>query len=801
MEKRIPQTLLDENLEQLELPALLEKLKAHITTPYGYKSYHELELLYRETEVRKKLDEVSEMVGLMDSGYSIPLEQTEDIRPLLERLKPEDSFLEAADLLQVKNNLQTLDELSRFLRSHRESAPGLAEYAGRIHSHSNIIKEIDRTIDEHGEVRENASPELRRIRIETGRMENELKTLFGRLLKRYTEFSQDDIMTLRDGRMVLGIQQHYVSKVQGIVHGTSGTGATVFIEPMETLTLSNRIQNLKIEERREIIRILKFISGLVREVRHDIFFAIEHYGLLDFIYAKAKFARRLGAAAPQLTAEKPQLRLMDARHPLLLLKMGPQNVVPLSLELGRSYHTLVITGPNAGGKTVTLKTIGLMILMTQLGLHIPANPDSIIPLLDLVLVDIGDRQSLEQDLSTFSAHILRLREILRQAQTHSLILVDEIGTGTDPREGSALAIAILQELTERKSLTVATTHHGELKAFAYHHEGVENASMEFDLETLQPTYRLQVGIPGSSYAFEIARRYGLPSAILKQAEDIVGPDKGQLEELILSLTERYQAVEQEHRQLSIRRSEAEGFRNMYEKEMERLKRDKKELRRQAADEADRILEKANAEVERLVREIRRTQAEKDTIRQAHQQIDRLREETGKVLQETSPKTESAPELHAGDVVWIEHLNQEGELLSDPNSNNRAWVIVGDIRMKLDTTGMKKVKKKTASSRQVFRSGRPVDDGFSSGIQPELDLRGMDADQAMQAVDNYLNQAMEDVWDEVRIIHGKGTGVLRRVVNDFLARDPRVEEKRLGKWGEGDTGVTVVKLKKEEHHHG
>lgn len=795
MEKKIHPIANDENLHQLELPLLLEKLRELLVTPYGVNHVDQLQLLTEPTTAKTRLQEVTEMSDLMKAGYAIPLEEIDDIRPLLDRLPPEDAFLEAPELNRVKHNLQVFDELSRFIKSHQVDCPALLVYASRIHSHRSLIREIGATIDPHNEIREDASPELQRIRRDIRRLENEQKSVLTRVIKRYCEFSQDDIVTLRDGRMVLGIQQQHANRVNGIVHGTSGTGATVFIEPMETLRLSNRIQNLKIEERNEMIRILQFLSGLIREIRHDILFCIENVGMLDFIYAKSRLSVTMEAAAPQMT-DRPYLRLINARHPLLLLKMGHQNVVPCNLDLGEENHTLVITGPNAGGKTVTLKTVGFMVAMAQMGLHIPAHPDSVIPLLDAILVDIGDRQNLERDLSTFSAHIIRLREILRQANTHSLVLVDEVGTGTDPREGSALAIALLNDLTERKALTVATTHHGELKAFAYNTRGVENASMQFDLDTLQPTYRLQVGVPGSSYAFEIARRYGLQESVLKRAKDTVGPDKGRLESLILELSERLQQAEKDRREVSIKRSETEGLRQLYQNETERLRREKNELRRQAAEEAQKIVREANSRIEKVISEIRSSGAGRENIREAHQEVDKLQQSVQNLLEETRPRLEESPELHQGDVVWSEALRQEGELLSEPDSRKKAWVLLGNVRMQMDTTNLRKVARKQAESHHIFRGQEPVSEVLEGGVSPELDVRGMDSLEAAETTTRYLDQALREGWEEVRIIHGKGTGVLRRKVNEILAHDKRVEDKRLGKWGEGDTGVTIVKLKKE-----
>ncbi|UCF65076.1 MAG: endonuclease MutS2 [bacterium] len=783
----------DENLLQLELPSLLSKLKELIRTPYGDPNLENIRIEKNRKTLETLHAEVTEMVGLLQSDGAIPLSSLSDIRPLLERLKPEESYLEASEINEVKSNLFIFDELSRYIKSARESSPNLVKYAERIHPHPKILKEIESTIDSRGEIIENASPALRKIRIDIHRLESEQKTILLRVLKRYSEFSQDDIVTMRDGRLVLGIQQQYISRINGIVHGTSGTGATAFVEPMETLRVSNQIQNLKLEERREIIRILKFLSGLIREVRDDIYFSLENFGGLDFIHAKARLAVILKAAPPVLSDRK-ELRLLNARHPLLLLKMNRQEVVPSNLTLGENFNTLIITGPNAGGKTVSLKMIGLLSVMSQLGMHIPAHPDSILPIFDHILVDIGDRQNLEQDLSTFSAHVVRLQEILAQATEDSLVLLDEVGTGTDPREGSSLAIAYLKELVRRKCLTVATTHHGELKAFAFNTTGVENASMEFNLETLLPSYRLQVGIPGSSYAFEIARRYGLSEVVLTEAMQILGAEKNQLENLIISLNDRLQRAEKERREINIKLTESEGLKNLYQKELDKIQGEKKEVRRKAAEEAKRIVEEANQRIEKLVADIRKSQASRENIKQAHQSINELKKVAEKILEETAPQQEIKEIFQKGDIVWIETLREEAEILTEPDGEQKAWVLVRDMRMNLSVSDFKKLYKRELSSNRVFKNERSVVDGLEAGIFPEIDLRGMDSFEAINATDRYLDQAINNGWQEICIIHGKGSGILRREINKFLSKDKRVEEKRLGKWGEGDTGVTIVKLK-------
>lgn len=784
------------SLQQLEFPRLLEKLQSQLSTPYGLEELAALTFLNDIDSVQNALDEVSEMAALLDAGYYIPLGGFSDIRPHLEKIKPENAYLEVEELLEIKGVMQQTGELTHFFREHKTEAEKLYQYGRGIHYHRDIVREIEGTTDpgQPGGIYDKASPELREIRIKIRSLEAEQSKVLRRLQKHYAEYSQDEIVTLRDGRMVLGILPNFVNKVNGIVHGTSGSGATIFVEPMETLQISNQVQNLRIRERTEIIKILRFLTGLIRQVRHDIYFGIRNIAILDLILAKARLARELQAAAPRIV-NRPYLKIANARHPLLLLKMGHEAVVPLSLEIGGDFTTLLITGPNAGGKTVAMKTVGLLILMIQIGMLIPADPDSEIPLFTNILVDIGDRQSLEQDLSTFSAHIIRLRDILEKADGNSLVLLDEIGTGTDPKEGAALAIAILTELTEHNILTIATTHHGELKAFAHKHPRVDNGSMEFNLETLEPTYRLRIGIPGSSYAVEIARRYGLPEPLIQQARKYVGEAKDKLEDLILDLEARIQNLEKKNSEISIKMTRAEAMENLYQRQVEELKKNKTALRRQAAEEAQRILQDANALIERTVQEIRQSDASKPSIKTARQLVRQKKAEIEDILSEQESPPKEIPSLQKGDIVWVESLGEEGELLDDPAGANRARVLVGNVKMTLDITGLQKSDKSVPEERVIRTVSGKQADSLRDGVKPELDLRGLDSQQAIEETDRYLDEALGGGWEEVRIVHGKGSGVLRKRINEFLSRDKRVEEKRLGKWGEGDTGVTVVKLKR------
>ncbi len=777
--------------QQLEFPAILDALREQLQTPYGQDVLNALEPLPDLEIIQQHLNETAELQAILAAGEYIPIGFSDDIRPLLAKIRPAESFLEAEELLRIRAYLLYLSELRAFFQHYTEQLPLTRRYIQALHPHRELVREIERRISPKGEVLDTASPTLRDLRRKIQQLEAEEKHLLQKLLKRYREYSQDEIVTLRDGRMVLAIQQQWAHKVNGIVHGTSASGATVFMEPMETLRISNQIQNLRIEERQEIIKILKSLTQMVRTLRDDLEYGLDNLARLDVIHAKAALAQSLQATVPRLT-QQPVLTLKQARHPLLIRKIGHQHVVPLSLTLGRDFVTLVITGPNAGGKTVSLKTVGLILLMVHHGIPVPVHPESEIPVLEQVLVDIGDRQSIEQDLSTFSAHVVRLKDILENATARSLVLVDEIGTGTDPREGSALAVAILEQLTHQKVLTIATTHHGELKAFAHVTPAVENASMEFDLETLQPTYRLRIGIPGSSYAFEIARRYGLPDAVLERAREIVGQEQDVLETLVLDLQQKIQQLEKERRELSIKLSEAEGLRQLYQRQVETLKKEKKALKQQAVKEAQQLVDDARRQIERLVAEIRRTEASRESIKRAHQEIEQLRNTLQK---EEAPATEPAAEgFNPGDVVWIESLREEGEIESPPDDKGRVRVLVGNVHLTLDARQLRKVNKASTEAPVETRYKGEQLDTLGTPVGPELDVRGMDSYEAIEAVDRYLDQAKAAGWEEVRIIHGKGTGVLRQKINQFLGKDRRVVSKRLGRWGEGDTGVTIVRLK-------
>ncbi|MCK5076990.1 MAG: endonuclease MutS2, partial [Calditrichia bacterium] len=474
----------------------------------------------------------------------------------------------------------------------------------------------------NGEIYDNASPELKKVRNELFEKEKHSKSLFNRLLKKYKDFTQDDIVTLRDGRAVLAIQDIHYHKVQGIVHGTSGSEQTYYVEPLEALKISNEIQNLRIQERKIIVKILRQISGIIRDFRSEITYSVENLGNLDFIYAKAQFANKINGVSPVINNRK-YYSIQNAKHPLLVLKMGHEKVVPLNLYLGDEARMLIVTGPNAGGKTVALKTIGLIQLLTQCGFLSPVDEGSELPLVQNIFVDIGDNQSIEKDLSTFSSHVVNIKNIVAAADEESLILMDELGASTDPEEGAALGMALIEWMIKNKMYGIVTTHLGKIKVYASEKEGVENGSMEFDMDNITPTYRLQIGIPGASYAFHIAKRYGLSDEIIDMAKGYLGQKKHSIESLIISLNENIQKYSDKMKQVSIRQSEVEGLKGLYETRASALKIERQKIRKQASEEMNEYLRKVRLDMENTIKELKemkKSAIDKNKISEARRKL-------------------------------------------------------------------------------------------------------------------------------------------------------------------------------------
>jgi DNA mismatch repair protein MutS2 len=727
-----------------------------------------------------------------------------DVRAIAQRASI-GGLLQPVELLDVAATVRAARLWRATLTRLRDQLPNLAQVADRLDEHRPLLEEIAGAIEESGEVADDASPRLRQIR-------NELRTAQDRLLTRLREMLhsatirptlQDAVITQRNGRYVLPIRAEYRNRVKGIVHDQSASGATLFVEPLPIVEAGNRVRELEAQERHEVERILRALSNQVAVHRHDLDATVEALAELDLHQAKGRLADETDAVRPRLhalprTGSRPIVRLIDARHPLLR-----GEVVPLSLELGGEFDVLVITGPNTGGKTVALKTVGLLALMAQAGLQVPAADGSELAVFHSIQADIGDEQSIEQSLSTFSSHVTHIVRMLRDVDACSLVLLDELGAGTDPQEGSALARAILTYLRDRGAFTIATTHYSELKAFAHQTPRVENASVEFDLRTLAPTYRLLVGVPGQSNALAIAARLGLPAEIVEQARALLDPQTVEAEALLGDIQRERAEVAAATSEARRRAEDAERLRRRTRDELRQTERARREVLRQARAESERLLADLRREADRRLAELRSVGAEPRRVRAAVESLEALRPLTAP---EPGPEIEPEPvedgpvEVRPGAEIVVPRLGVPARVLQvAPN---------GDAE--LDVRGMRvRVRAaELAEARPASRRDRAAVERETTGAEPpiltrataapaappiQLDLRGLRRDEAAEALDRYLNDAYLGGLRSVRIVHGKGTGAVRAAVREQLSRHPLVSRFAAADAREGGDGATEVTL--------
>ncbi|MDT8323276.1 MAG: endonuclease MutS2 [Bacteroidota bacterium] len=780
-------------LAKLDLSRIIDHVAAYCITGYGRERVRRLHPTDVFAFVRDELDRVQEMRGLLDAEDSPPLEMLEETRPALHRAGKSGSMLPAEDFRDLLRTLITARKLRGYFLKRAERCPMLSRMAANLYEDKLLEYHIDRVVDEEGGVKDSASKELRRIRREIIDRSGQLRRRMENILKRVSEdeLVMEELVTMRDGRLVLPVKAEYKRQIQGFIHSTSATGQTVYIEPTETLDLNNEIRDLQFAEIREINTILTELTDRLRNAVEALLQSIDTIGELDSLYARARYGRESLAHCPKVKLDGP-LVLHHARHPQLLLHKKRADVIPLDLTLGEDATTIIITGPNAGGKSVTMKTVGLCALMVQSGLPVPCDPASEFPVYKSVHVDIGDEQSVENDLSTFSSHISRLARIVEHADTHSLVLIDEIGTGTDPAEGSALGAAILQHLTRARAHVISTTHHGMLKAFAHAQEGMSNAAMEFDMHTLQPTYVFRAGLPGSSYAFEITRRHGMAASIIDRARDILGTQSDALEQLLAE-------VERQSQDLGIRLRKAEQQEEQYRALLAEytaksrgLKQEAKEIKRRALEEAERVIRESNAAIEEAIRGIREAEASREAIRQAHARVQTQRETITELLEENRPEADrteadrgTTTALQAGDEVAMrDNPSTRGIVLEAPHGGKVA-VAFGSIRMQVDSGSLRAVPK---SARRETVSTQHIEEQADGS---EIDVRGMYGDDAIREIDRFLSHAWASGLKRVDIIHGKGTGALRKRVHSYLKDLRFVARFALGEWNEGGSGMTKV----------
>jgi DNA mismatch repair protein MutS2 len=785
-------TSLENALSKLEFEKVRNRVLRYASSDPGREKLEQLQVMFNVHDIRGELARVSEMKRLLEQEEGCPLEGIQPIRTSTQKAAVEGMVLQPRELWQVLTTLRASRVLRSFAAKHRNEFPLLWELTETLISDKVLEYNIEQAVDETGAVRASASRELLNIRRAIADRYDSLKKRLTGILKEVSElgFSQEEIITTREGRMVIPVKVEHKNRVHGFIHSASASGATVFIEPTETLELNNEITSLQFQEQREIERILRGLTAQVGAQKASLLASLDRLAQVDAIHAKAKYSIEILGIAPVVNAEGP-LRFLQARHPLLLAIHGREGTVPLDLELGARYSTLVISGPNAGGKSVAMKALGLLALMAQAGLHIPASDGSVLRVFRKIFVDIGDEQSIESDLSTFSSHLAHLKEIVEQADAESLVLIDEIGSGTDPGEGGAIAASVLEWLTRSGAYTVATTHQGYLKGFAYETPGIENGAMEFDQESLRPTYRFRSGIPGSSYALEMAARLGFSDDIMDRSHELLGKDQHRLERLITDLESSAQRYRKDAEDMTRQKERAETLAREYESKIGALSREIKEMKLRAVEEAQQIVDRANAVIEQSVRQIRESSAEKTVTRSVREEVTRLKQELSDERKTLVPEEhEEAPAIGVGSTVSLKGETEAGDVVSIAPDGKSAVVVFGNMKMRVAVEDLRPARKKHSATR-IQTS---VVEEKQAHAQRELDLRGMTGDEAIPLVDKFLDDALLAGLHRVDIIHGKGTGALRKKIIDFLATHPRVLSHRLGEWNEGGTGATVVELK-------
>ncbi|HHV77279.1 MAG TPA: endonuclease MutS2 [Syntrophothermus lipocalidus] len=774
-------------LHRLEFDKILEMLSQKACSPMGAEKALELQPVYDLETASMRQQETGEalkVLRLRDTGF---LTGVKDIRQHMRRVRS-GVPLSTGELLDV-GALVRASRLARDMVEGRE-CPGLCGLTGDLFVDEGIERAIRESIDEGGEVRDTASPELKAIRNRIATAKNRVREYLQEFVRssHYQKFLQDAIITERQGRYVVPVKAEYRSEVKGIIHDESASGATVFVEPEAVVHVNNDIRRLEMAENREIEKILRRLTSLLEPVVSELERDLEILTDLDLVLAKGRLALEMNAVAPRLNGQGVFV-LRRARHPLL-----GKGAVPVDLELGKGFDILVITGPNTGGKTVTLKTVGLLTLMAMSGLFVPAAEGTEIALVDAVYADIGDEQSIEQSLSTFSSHMTNIIDILKRATSQSLVLLDELGAGTDPVEGAALGRAILGELLAKGVKAVVTTHQSELKVFAFQEAKVENACVEFDPITLQPTYRLSIGIPGHSNALEIAERLGLDHRIVEKARQFVPQSEQDLGRIINKVQEHRRRLESDIYEVEELRRRMEEERRALQEEKEKLRREREEIIRKTREEAESYLRKVKGEADTVLDEVKRSLKERETPPKWHE-LEKARHRVRGLRTERQVGSLQAPEgaeLNPGAYVEIRSIGRRGYILEGPNDKNEVVVQVGILKL---TVPRDDVVLTTPPEEEMARRKSHAFLEKAKRISPELDLRGLTADDAVFEVERYIEDAYLAGLEKVRIIHGKGTGALRQAVREWLAQCPRVTSFRDGEREEGGHGVTVAFFRK------
>lgn len=787
-------------LKTLEYYKIIDILEAFATSSIGKNKCRQLRPLDNLTEIETMQQETADALSRIYQKGSLSFSGVKDVRGSLKRLEV-GSTLGIGELLAIRSLLENASRAKAYSRreTENEHTDSLDNMFELIEPLSPLATEIGRCILSEDEISDDASTGLRQVRRSMKLTNDKIHTQLSSFVSGNSRtYLQDAVVTMRNGRYCIPVKAEYKSQVPGMIHDQSSTGSTIFVEPMTIVRLNNEMRELEIQEQKEIEMILSNLSQLAAENLDAIFDDIKLLSELDFIFARAQLAKFQNATEPRFNRDRI-IDIKKARHPLI----DKHKVVPIDIRIGETFDLLIVTGPNTGGKTVSLKTVGLLTLMGQSGLHIPAFDNSRLSVFREVYADIGDEQSIEQSLSTFSSHMTNVVRFMETAVSDSLVLFDELGAGTDPTEGAALAIAILSTLHERGIRAMATTHYSELKVYALSTPGVENASCEFDVETLRPTYRLLIGVPGKSNAFAISQKLGLPLSIIERAKEQISQEDETFEDVLSNLEESRKTIESEREELASYKEEIKTLKEQLEEKQDKLDQRKERIIAEANEEAHRILREAKDYADQTMRIFNKAGKDSMSAKELEKHRSDLRKKMDKAGKKVALKTPQKQkstlrpqDLSLGDSVKVMSLNVKGTVSSKPDSKGMLFVQMGILRSKVHISDLQLIDEPVITGPALTRTGAgKIKMNKSASVRTEINLLGKTVDEAVSELDKYLDDAYLAHLSSVRIVHGKGTGALRKGVHNYLKRLKYVQDFHLAEFGEGDAGVTIVEFKK------
>lgn len=776
-------------LDKLEFHKVLSTLANYSSTETGRKQILGLIPTFNLNKILKEGQTVSEAKEILIRNIPPQIDFIPDIFDSISQSKIEGVVLSAKKILEILKLLKNSRSLSQFLKNNSSIAPLLSEQLSSLFNDKLLENHIEKVIDENGDIKEKASQKLSEIRKQIREKQNSLVKSISSIMKSLETdgIVREDYLTLRDGRMVIPVKAEHKRQIRGFIHSESATGQTVYIEPEQTLELNNEIITLGFAEKREIERLLKDVTALIGRNSDKIKDSLLTISYVDTVFARAKYSIEIIGSFPTIKNDL-DFHINDARHPVLLKKLGRDKTIPLNFKLD-GQRVIVITGPNAGGKTVVLKTIGLLSLLLQSGIHIPVDPDSNFHLFNNVLVDIGDEQSLEDDLSTFSSHLTNLKNILSVSDENTLVLLDEVGTGTDPTEGSALASAVLLKLRDKGALVFASTHHGSLKLIANSESGFINAAMEFDHDQLKPTYKFKLGIPGSSYAFEIARRIGVDEKLIDTAAGMMDSDKLKLEVFLSEIEAKSNRLEEKLKHIEIENTRLTGLSDLYKTNIARLEKEKSEILKKAKSDAEDFLKTVNKKVESTIKEIRESGAQKNVIKETKKIIDELKAEAQNLYSPEVVTEINISDFRVGNFVKIQETSTQGRILQIDSARNKALIESGSIKMQVNLSELviANASKETKAENHHHNLQNLIP-------QHRLDIRGRKPEEVDFKIIKFLDDSYMNGQDRIEILHGKGTGALKKTVRDILDKHEKVKNYYFAPIEFGGEGITIVELK-------